>query len=163
MRQEYRKMYSTIAGLDVGIQDRDRSVLAIRNGPALLHYEVIENPSAQELALRVFHACRKWQVHGLFVDRGHAGKAIFDLLRQYGMTPIEIDFGGRAPDEEAQKIYANMRSFMAFEVADWIERDDTSIPDDQELLEELTVMRFKYQQNTNKLILESKDDIRDRI
>jgi hypothetical protein len=154
LRREYLSIYPLVAGLDIGLQ-RDKSVLTVRCGPAVIYTSSWDKPSVQDLALGVHRIMREWDVDSLFVDVGHSGRAVCDVMRGLGMTPIEINFGGSPDDKES---YANKRSEMWFRMADWITRDDCVLPPDHAILRELTGPRFDTNA-TNKLQLEKKKDV----
>ena len=87
---------------------------------------------------------------------GGYGVGVIDALRQVNRDPIEVYFSGKATDPR----YFNKRSEMYFEMAKWI-KDGGSLPDDQELAEELAAATYTFQ--GDKFRLCDKDDIKEVI
>jgi len=67
----------------------------------------------------------------------------------------EVQFGGKAPDTH----YANMRSYMWGRMKDWLLRG--SIPDDGQLEIDITGPGY-FHDKTDRLVLESKEDMKKR-
>lgn len=157
-RRDLAQNYPLVMGVDIGLQ-RDRSVLALRQGSAVLDIITLDKPTVQELAFRIMSIVREREVDGLFVDAGSAGHAVCDVLRALGLRPVEVQFGERP---NAGDIYLNKRAEMYDLMRAWIERSDASIPNGHELHREITATRFKLTP-ANKLALEPKDEVKKRI
>jgi hypothetical protein len=98
----------------------------------------------------------RWAPDAVFIDAG-AGAGVIDRLRQLGHDVIEVNFGGKALDVR----YANKRAEMWHEMADWV-RAGGAIPNDNSLKLELATPTYKYDA-ANRIVLESKDDIKKRL
>ena len=73
-----------------------------------------------------------------------------------GYSPIEVNFAGKAIDPR----YYNKRSEMWFLMAEWIKRGG-QLPNDNKLVSELISPTYTFK--SGKMLLEPKDQIKDRI
>lgn len=92
-----------------------------------------------------------------FVDGGGVGGGVVDILRDWGYQDIyEVNFGERA-DEKSR--FANKRAEMWDRMREWL--NIGSIPYERDLIDELCAPEY-YFNKANKLVLESKEDMRRR-
>lgn len=145
-----------ILGVDPARFGDDRSVIMSRQGLQSFPGQVFRGLDNMELAARVASKIDQWKPDAVFIDAG-AGAGVIDRLRQLGYDVIEINFGGKAIDPR----YANKRAEMWHEMADWI-RAGGAIPNDNALKMELATPTYKFDA-ANRIILESKDDIKKRL
>ena len=89
------------------------------------------------------------------VDDGGVGGGVSDQLKHWGAKVIRVNFGSKATQPEK---YANMATEMWFEFP----IDEVSIPDDEELMDELSERRYDYDKQEVKRI-EPKDEFKPRI
>jgi len=108
------------------------------------------------IADRVAFLANKYNPDAICIDSG-AGAGIIDRLRQRGFKVHEIQFGGKAEDSDA---YLNKRAEIWGRMRDWLE--GAAIDDDKELREDLGAPEYTYMGTTDKLKLESKDDMKKR-
>lgn len=96
-----------------------------------------------------------------FLDGGGVGGPIIDRLIQLGNKNfIEIQFGGRAPDE---KHFANMRAFMWSKMRDWLTDRGAIDPKDRQLEIDLTGVGLgKREGKDDRILLESKESMKKR-
>lgn len=145
-----------ILGVDPARFGDDRSVIFRRQGlvayPPLV-YRGIDNMA---LAGRVAAEIERWKPDAVFIDAG-AGAGVIDRLRQLGHDVIEVNFGGKANDVR----YANKRAEMWHEMAEWV-RSGGLIPNENALKLELATPTYKYDA-ANRIVLESKDEIKKRL
>lgn len=145
-----------ILGVDPARFGNDRSVIMPRQGLvayAPLIYRGIDN---MELAGRVAAKIDAWSPDAVFIDAG-AGSGVIDRLRQLGYDVTEVNFAAKPSDDR----YANKRAEMWCEMAEWI-RGGAQVPNDNALKLELATPTYKYDAS-NRLLLESKDDIKKRL
>lgn len=146
-----------ILGVDVARYGDDRSVVAKRQGPVAFRMAVHRNLDTMELAALVARTAEEWHPHAIFVDQGGVGAGVVDRLHQLGFRPLGVDFGSKAADVRFQ----NKRAEMWWLLAEWVKTG--CIPDDQELIRELTAPTYTHANARGLLQLESKDDLRERI
>jgi hypothetical protein len=145
-----------ILGVDPARFGDDRSVIFPRQGLQCFDPEVYRGIDNMDLAGKVADYIQRWQPDAVFIDAG-AGSGVIDRLRQLGYDVIEVNFGGKAIDDR----YHNKRTEIWSLMADAV-RSGLSIPNDNSLKLELATPTYKYDAS-NRIKLESKDDIRKRL
>lgn len=98
----------------------------------------------------------------VFVDVGGVGSSVFDRLRALGFDDLvlAVDFGGSPEDSR----FLNKRAEMWWDMADWVKRGSSCIPNDPVLRAELAAPKFSFRATgkQTKFVLESKDDMKRR-
>jgi hypothetical protein len=145
-----------VLGVDPARFGNDRSVIFPRQGVQAFTPIVLRGVDNMALAGQVAAKIEHWRPDSVFIDSG-AGAGVIDRLRQLGHDVIEINFGGKANDPR----YDNKRAEMWFDMAEAI-RGSLSIPDDNALKLELATPTYKFDA-ANRIILESKDEIKKRL
>lgn len=145
-----------ILGVDPARFGDDRSVIFPRQGLQAFDPMVFRGIDNMDLAGRVAAKIEQWKPDAVFIDAG-AGSGVIDRLRQLGHDVVEVNFGGKAIDTR----YANKRAEMWHEMADWL-RAGGAIPNMNALKLEIATPTYKYDA-TNRIVLESKDDIKKRL
>lgn len=144
-------------GVDVARFGYDSTVLFPRQGLRAHKYVEMRNARTPEIAARVMAAKRRWDGEMEFVDgTGGFGGGVVDALIQGGLTPFEIHFSSKPLDNR----YYNKRAEMWFEMAEWVKRGG-ALPRCNKLKKELTAPTYSFK--NGKMILESKDQIKDRL
>lgn len=144
-------------GVDVARFGYDSTVIFPRQGLRAFRYVEMRNSRTDEIAARVMSAKGKWDSELEFVDgTGGYGSGVVDSLLLAGCSPYEVHFSGKAIDQR----YFNKRSEMWFEMADWVKRGGV-LPKCNILKKELAAPTYSF--NKGKFVLESKDQIKDRL
>lgn len=148
-----------IMGLDVARFGDDRSVLAFRQGRVVFRLDKVwRHMDTMELAGQVAMQIDAWEPDAVFIDVTGIGAGVVDRLRQlqYPMI-IEIAFGGRSSNPH----HKDKRTEMWWNMADWIRHGGGAIPNDSELIGELSAPRYKFGED-GRMKLESKEDMKAR-
>jgi hypothetical protein len=150
-------------GLDVARTGEDESVLALRRGAKLLALRTWRGLDGPDLAAAVVVAVREAARPGerprVKVDAIGVGASAFDALaRCKDVEAVAVNSAGASstPDE-----YANLRAQLAFGVRAWL-RDGGALPDHDKLQADLVTPTFGFDAR-NRILVESKDDIRPRL
>jgi len=93
-----------------------------------------------------------------FMDKGSMGGPIGDRLRQLGYPVVDVGFGDNADDD---RLYKSRTAEMGARCKQWL-MDGGSIPDDDQLEEELTSRDFSHN-DKDQLVLEKKRDMKKRL
>lgn len=93
-----------------------------------------------------------------FLDVTGIGGPIGDRLRQLGYHVVDVGFGHKADDERK---FANKTAEMGYRCRQWL-IDGGSIKDDPQLELELTSREYSHN-SKDQLLLERKDDVKDRM
>jgi hypothetical protein len=145
-----------ILGVDPARFGDDRSVIFPRQGLQAFDPEVYKGLDNMELASRVADYIQRWQADAVFIDAG-AGSGVIDRLRQLGFDVVEVNFGGKPIDPR----FNNKRTEMWHTMADAV-RAGLAIPNHLTLKMELATPVYRFDA-ANRIVLESKDDIRKRL
>jgi len=107
---------------------------------------------------RIVELYHKHEVDYVFIDAGGIGGPIYDILKfTYKINVIDVNFGNTADEPER---YANRRSEIWARAKAHLEI--AQIPKDLRLKTDLTTPKYRYDDVSNQLILESKKDMRNR-
>ncbi len=103
------------------------------------------------------------EVAGLFIDEGGIGGGVVDHLRHYGYAPIGVQFGGRPTDNrtyrfKVDEIWGGMKADMSK-----LALPRLTDPAGADLRTQLTQREFGYTKAGDKINLESKDDMQERL
>lgn len=144
-------------GVDVARFGYDSSTIFPRQGLRGYKYAELRNARTPDIAARVMLAKQRWASEVEFVDgTGGFGGGVVDALIQGGHAPYEVHFSGKAIDPR----YYNKRAEMWFEMANWVKRGGV-LPRCPKLKKELTAPTYSFK--NGKFILESKEQIKDRL
>lgn len=157
-----------VAGVDLARGGGDKAVVRFRRGDDARSIKPIKIPSEEtrdsmrlvaklaDMATQTFNGKK---VDMWFVDGGGVGGPIIDRLVQLGHPNfIEIQFGGACPDP---KHFANMRAWMWSKMRDHL-GNRLAIDADKELETDLTGVGLGKADKTDRLILESKEQMKKR-
>ncbi len=114
--------------------------------------------NSMEVAGKVSRVLNMHKPDVCFGDVGSMGGPINDRLRQLGHNVIDVGFG---MDAEEKDKYTTRAAEMWQRMADWL-RADGSMPDDNDLDEELTGRLYDHD-DKGRLILERKKDMKKRL
>ena len=149
-------------GLDVARFGTDKTALAKRTGPVITEIERWQGLDLMQTVGRV-----KAEYDGLptslrpseiLVDSIGLGAGVVDRLRELGL-PVRGVNVSEAPS--MGKTYQNLRTELIFKLRGWLEERGSKIPHDEQLIAELTSIRYSFG-SSGKMKAESKDDMRRR-
>lgn len=158
-----------VIGVDVARFGDDQSVIYRRRGrdgrtlPVLKFRGLDTMQLAAKVAELGNHSLEKAQA--IFVDEGGVGGGVVDRLRQLGVNVVGVNFGAKADRSSviaagaSGERYANKRAEMWGAMREWLKGG--SIPNDRELLDDLTGVEYGYNAN-NEIQLERKEDMKKR-
>lgn len=155
LRDDQYNFAARIIGVDPARYGDDRSVIFKRQGLASFKPRVWRGIDNMTLASHVAAEIEAWQPDATFIDEGN-GSGVIDRLRQLGHEVIGVHFGGRP----TKLRYINKRTEMWFEMREWVLAGGV-IPNDQNLKQDLAAPTYRFDR-TDKICLESKDDIKSR-
>ena len=152
-----------IMGVDPGRQG-DRSVIAFRRGldARSIPWKIMRVDDVIEVAMRAVEEFRKHQPQVCFVDVGGMGWGVYDYMRKLVPT-LPGDFGSkpvREPSEELPMMFLNRRAEIWGVMREWLRGG--AIPDLPELEQDLIGPNYYHQLKTEKIFLESKEDMKER-
>ena len=103
------------------------------------------------------------EVAGLFIDEGGIGGGVVDHLRHYGYNPVGVNFGGRPTDNrtyrfKVDEIWGCMKADMGK-----LALPGAGTPLGLDLRMQLTQREFGYTISGDKINLESKENMQERL
>jgi hypothetical protein len=152
-------------GLDVARFGADRSALCKRRGRTMT--EPIRSYRSMDLMELTGHVKAEWDAtaridrpEAIYVDSIGLGAGVTDRLRELGLPAVAINVSELSavnPDK-----YARLRDELWYRAREWFEQKNCSLPDDSELLFELTAPSYSFKSD-GKLQIEPKSDTRKRL
>lgn len=148
-----------VLGVDVAWQGGDRSVIFPRQGLCAFEPRIETGLPEKTFAGLVGMCIDKWKADATFVDTtGGYGGEVVSRLRDNGYRVQEVVFSWKAASER----FLNLRAEMWFKMAEWI-KGGGSLPKCEGLLSELCAPTYSNDSASNRLTLESKDRLRERL
>ncbi len=145
-----------LMGVDVARFGEDASVICVRQGRKVHAFKSFHLMDVAQLSQLVVEAALEESPEAIFIDAVGIGAGVVDRVRQLGVTCIEVNGGST----DCHPKYRNKRAEMWGEMRAWL-KTGAEIPDDKELLSDLTGPEYLFT-NTNRLMLERKEDMKRR-
>ena len=152
-------------GLDVARFGSDKTALCKRKGRRLLEkIECWKGKDLMQTCGMVHERYKKVEKYAaerpseILVDSIGLGAGVVDRLREIGL-PVRGVNVAEVPAVGA--LYNRLRDELWFNARDWFTGYDCSMPKDEDLIAELTTVKYKYT-SLGKLQAESKDDMKKR-
>ncbi len=158
-------------GADVAGMGRDNSVLCHRHGSYVPKFYTHNSAGAAEHMAIAGMVANELNKPGskAFIDTIGEGAGVYSRLDELGYRmAYSCKFSEGASDlRDITEIYefANMRAYLFWAIRDWLNpanKMDAALPPIDELVEELTEIKYKFQ-SSGKIIVEPKDDIKKRL
>lgn len=147
-----------VLGVDVAREGDDRSCIFPRQGPVAFEPTILRNVDSLQGAGQVGRIMRDWDVDACFVDgTGGFGAGWVDQLSVLRHDATAVHFASKASDPR----YANKRTEMAFELAEWVKRGGALPPGVPRLVDELTCHTYAFKGDA--LLLEDKKLVKARL
>lgn len=168
------------AGVDVG-GGNDRTVVTIRQGPAILHVDVFTSPDPVTTVGRIASVLREWKVVRAKVDSIGIGWGIYGGLRESSsrhfpykegtaheadIVPINV---GMAPTPGNENRFLNRRAEMWWDIGRELSRlknwDFSRLDQDTQntLIHELTMPMYEIMDSKGRVKIEAKEKIIERL
>jgi hypothetical protein len=155
--------YPLVMGVDVARYGDDKTVIIWRKGPKILDIQKFPKQDVIQTAKLVSghlekHRKRREEVI-CFIDEIGVGGGVVDYLRHSRHDNIVGVMVSRKAVNE--RTYYNLRAELWLDnMLEWLHKAD--IPDDKDLIDELTGCEYSYQDRTGQQVLERKDDMKKR-
>jgi hypothetical protein len=104
------------------------------------------------------------QPEKLGVDVVGIGSGVFDRLQELGYSVFPVNVGAGPSDDENKEKFYNLRAEVFWQLRERFKpdgngRSNISIPDDQELVKELSEIRYSFS-SERKIRIQSKDEMK---
>lgn len=157
------------AGLDMAhTGQRDGHAFAAIKGNRLVAFHEFGICDALEVAAWIRRFNKKYPIYSINMDLAWS-ESINDQLK-YSFTTRQVSFAEKAPDEEAQRTYANIRAYGYFKLAK-MHREGLCVDFDSEFIDPGIVAEYKREiVNTHfvmdkwgRLLIEDKEELKMRL
>lgn len=150
-------------GVDVARFGSDRSVLIKRQGNTVREIRVWRNQDLMALAGAIKAEYDNEHIEHrpleLMVDVIGVGSGLVDRLNELGLPVVGVNVGESA---SLKSKYTRLRDELWAATRDWFNDRKCKIPDNEDLINELSGVRYSYS-SSGKLQVESKDQMKRRV
>lgn len=150
-------------GMDVAREGDDRTVIALGTKSRCSKIEVYEKLSTIEGGQTLVNRIKELQIPGeqVAIDVVGVGGGVVDYARSQGYRVKAFNSGEAPTGTAGALIFKNRRAEAFWRLREAFEKDEYTIPSDQELIRELTNIRYT---TTDKVIqIEAKADQKKRL
>lgn len=151
-----------LLGVDPARFGDDRTSICFRQGRKVHWIRSYSKKSTMEVAGIVVMAIREIQAQQCAIDVGGLGAGVYDRVAEIipasECDVVQVNSGDSPIDADR---YTNKRAEMWGEINDWLLAQPASIPDSDELMADLTQIRYSYNSN-QALVMEKKEDMKKR-
>jgi len=146
------------AGIDVAREGSDCSVFTVRQGGKVIYTDSWGKTDLMESTGIILQKIERFKIDpkNVNLDAVALGAGIYDRLREQKVYVNGIIAGGEPMDKEH---YVNSRAEMYDNLRKRFEAGTISIPDDQDLIAQLSSIRFKIASD-KKLQIVSKEEMK---
>lgn len=146
-----------IMGVDPARFGSDATVIRFRQGRNARDFPVIrlKGKDNMEVANECAFQIQKVNPDAVCIDAGN-GTGVIDRLREMGYKVTEVWFGSKSEQPE----YANKRTELWGKMREWLKGG--CIDNTQDLIDDLVGPEYKFQGASDRLMLESKDEMKRR-
>lgn len=150
--------YPLIYGVDPARFGDDETVILKRKGPVVLEVIGVYKRDTMEVAGLVALEAKKDRPEHILVDTIGVGAGVHDRLVELGYPSVEVQVSEK-PKHEDQ--FMNLRAELWWSVKEWIEKEPAVLPDDEDMIGQLSSIKYKITSN-GKIQIESKQDRKKR-
>jgi hypothetical protein len=145
-------------GQDIAREGDDSSVATIRQGCKVIHIEDWAKTDLMQTAGKVLALIDKFEIphKNVNIDAVGVGAGVYDRMREQKIYATAIIAGGEPQDKDH---YINSRAEMYDNLRKRFEEGTISIPDDPDLIAQLSSIRFKFASD-KKLQIISKEEMK---
>ena len=145
-------------GVDVAREGDDSSVATVRSGCRVIYTDSWGKTDLMETSGIILQKIERFNLDpkNVNLDSVGVGAGVYDRLREQKVYVNGIIAGGEPQDKEH---YINIRAEMYDNLRKRFEAGTISIPDDQDLIAQLSSIRFKIASD-KKLQIVSKEDMK---
>ena len=152
-----QKDFPYIIGVDVARTDGDNSVICVRQGRRVLLLVKYTGLNGVQLTHKIADIAATYKGCTIFIDEIGVGSSVVDHCRLLNVKFIGVN-SARAAENPMLK---NLREEMWHNLREWLQ-NGADIPNDPDLVKDLIGLQYDYERSTDKLVLESKKDMRSR-
>lgn len=144
-------------GVDPARYGDDSTVIRFRQGrnAQIIPPIVMNGADNMQVANKCAELIQKYNPDAVCIDAG-SGTGIIDRLREMKYKVFEVQFGSKADEQE----WANKRTELWARMRDWL--GGGCIDAHQDLIDDLSGPEYKFMGHSDKIMLETKEDMKRR-
>lgn len=146
-------------GCDPADMGDDKTEIYLRKGPKVIDHKELRKMDGVYIANEIWNMVWRRPDIPIKVDTTGIGTSTRDQLRQLGAKVIPINFSESAQKKDE---YPNIVSEMWFNFADYLKDNLLDIPDDSELMSDLSSRLYTYDRD-NRRMIEPKKNFKERF
>ncbi|MBR0315966.1 MAG: hypothetical protein IJQ99_03795 [Synergistaceae bacterium] len=148
-------------GVDVAAYGSDSTVIAERRGLKVMPLNVYTQKNTRETTGLVLNKAKEVNAKKISVDEIGIGRGVVDSLAEEGYRDVGVNVAERSSDPER---YHNMRAELWWNLRELLdpEKKPIALPDDDELLAELSSVKYKID-SRGAIQIESKEEMKKRL
>ena len=163
--------YTERIGVDVAGMGRDSSVICIRKNHFVEKFKIHQSAGKADHmhVVGMISPRLKNRKTLAFIDTIGEGAGVWSRLLELGYgNAISCKYSESAKGlHDINNVYefANMRAYLFWAVRDWLDpknKNNPCLPPDDELMQEATEIKWKFQSD-GRIIIEPKEDIKERL
>lgn len=148
-----------LVGIDIGL-GKDDSVMVFRHGNVVGDYlPTNSNPNSMQVTGWLMSELADTDYDMAFIDSIAAGSVVFERLKELGVKRL---FAVDVREASSDPSIFRLRDELFWKLREAFEQGTISIPDNDELIGELTTLKYDTPESTGKIKIESKRDMRTR-
>jgi len=150
-----------VLGVDVARYGDDKSIILRRKGPIVQALSEFTQLDSRQLASWALGEIQEHDVSCAAIDVIGWGAGTYDILNEMSPCPVlPCNVAEAAGDAEQ---FSRLRDELWWQVRERFQAGAISLPHDDELIDELTVIKYNFSKTAKeKIKIESKQDLRDR-
>lgn len=153
-------------GIDVARFGKDNSVYTLREGGQVKRMEKTNHQDTMALVGWIGNMLEEDKPDKIAIDVVGIGAGVYDRLEELGYPVVPINVGESPTDPDAKNKFFNLRAEVFWHLRDLFKPDNgkslISIPEDGELINELSEIRYYYS-SERKIRIEDKEDMKKRL
>lgn len=155
-----------IMGVDIARFGDDSSMVIVRQGKGVVWVQGWVKTDLMETTGRIVNLIDRFKPLNVNLDVIGMGSGVYDRLKELKYKPNAINFAEAADGKDKdgkpyKEVFANLRAQVYKHLAELFEDGDISIPDDLELIAQLSSIKYKFN-SRGQLQIESKEDMKKR-
>ncbi len=150
--------HEIIIAVDPARFGSDHSIILRRHGPHIRSIQSYHHLDTMTLTGHIAHQIQQHHPTQTCIDEIGIGAGIIDRLKEqgYGIRPVNTSRKARQPH-----LYANLRAEAYHHLAQLLERQLITLPNDPQLIGQLAALRYTYD-SSGRMLIEPKEKIRSR-
>lgn len=160
---EVDKADSIVLGQDIARFGDDSSVAIVRHGKKVIWIQHWAKTDLMHTTGQVVNLIDRFKPQDVNLDVIGLGSGVYDRLIELKYKPnaINVAESPQTKDKDKKDKLANLRAEIYKNLSELFEAGDVSIPDDLELVAQLSSIKYKYN-SSGQLQIESKEDMKKR-